>query len=272
MKQTENKHLLTKINDGVMHLSLNRPDSLNAFSPEMITGLKEAIKKAKYDETIRVVTIAGAGRSFSAGGDVKTMGTGDALETYEHIGELNELVQSMRDLEKPIIAAVHGFAAGAGFNLALACDMILAAEGSKFVLSFSKVGLISDGGGLFFLPRLIGPYRAKELLFSAEPITAEEASSLGIVNHVYPLEDFDVKVKMFAAKIADGPVKVNGFIKKIADQSLTSSLDEILEQERITQATVVSTEDHQEGVQAFKEKRKPNFRKTEEDPLSKNSL
>jgi 2-(1,2-epoxy-1,2-dihydrophenyl)acetyl-CoA isomerase len=262
MEHTENKHLLVNIEEDIMHLTLNRPDTLNAFSPEMIAGLKEAIKTAKHDETIRVVTISGAGRSFSAGGDVKTMGQKNPLDVYDHIGRLNELILSMRDLEKPIVAAVHGFAAGAGFNLALASDMILASEESKFVLSFSKVGLISDGGGLYFLPRLIGPYRAKELLFNAEPITANEAHSLGIVNHVYPLANFKQKVNEFAAKLAAGPSKSYGFMKKIADQSLVASLDEILEQERITQATVITTEDHLEGVQAFKEKRQPNFRKT----------
>lgn len=268
MEQNENKHVLVKTHEGIMQISLNRPDSLNAFSPEMITGLKDSIKQAKHDEKVRVITISGSGRSFSAGGDVKTMGESDALETYNHIGELNELILSMRDLEKPIIAAVHGFAAGAGFNLALACDIILAAKESKFVLSFSKVGLISDGGGLYFLPRLIGPYRAKELLFRAEPIKVDEAHSLGIVNHVYPLDEFEEKVLEFANEIAAGPATAYGFIKKIADQSLTSSLPEILEQERITQATVVSTEDHREGVQAFKEKRKPNFNKADGGVLS----
>lgn len=261
MEQLKYNHLLVNVNEGVMHLSLNRPESLNAFSPEMITGLKDAIKKAQRDEGIRVVTISGSGRSFSAGGDVKTMGKREPLDVYEHLGELNELILAMRDLEKPIIAAVHGFAAGAGFNLALACDVILAARESKFVLSFSKVGLISDGGGHYFLPRLIGPYRAKELLFSAEPITVEEAHELGIVNHIYSLDEFEGKVREFANKLATGPATAYGFIKKIVDQSFVSSLDEILEQERITQATVVSTDDHQEGIQAFKEKRKPNFGK-----------
>ncbi|MBP1971275.1 2-(1,2-epoxy-1,2-dihydrophenyl)acetyl-CoA isomerase [Virgibacillus natechei] len=261
MENVATENLLVDINEGIMHLTLNRPDSLNAFSPEMITGLKQAINQAKLEEEIRVVILSGAGRTFSAGGDLKTMGKKEPIEVYEHLGELNELIRSMRDLEKPIIAAVHGFAAGAGFNLALACDMILAAEDSKFVLSFSQVGLISDGGGLFFLPRLIGPYRAKELLFSAEPIKVDEAHKLGIVNHVFPLEEFEEKVSAFAAKIASGPSVAYGFIKKIADQSLVSSLDEILEQERITQATVINTEDHQEGVQAFFEKRKPNFKK-----------
>lgn len=259
--ETTETHLLVNVKDGVMNLALNRPESLNAFSPDMILGLKDAIKQAKDDSAIRVVTLSGSGRAFCAGGDVKTMGKKEPKDVYDHLGELNELILAMRDLEKPIIAAVHGFAAGAGFNLALACDMILAAEGSKFMLSFSKVGLISDGGGLYFLPRLIGPYRAKELLFSAEPITADEAYTLGIVNHVYPLAEFQKKVSEFAEKIAAGPATAYGFIKKIADKSLVSSLDEVLELERITQATVVNTDDHAEGVQAFKEKREPDFGK-----------
>jgi len=259
MKSSETKHLLVENKGGIMNITLNRPENLNAFSPDMITRLRGAINDAKHDDRIRVVTISGSGRSFSAGGDVKGMGNSNPLETYEHIGHLNDLILSMRDLEKPIIAAVHGYAAGAGFNLAMACDMVLAAEDSKFVLSFSKVGLISDGGGLYFLTRLIGPYRAKELLFSAEPITVEHAHSLGIVNHIYPLDEFPEKVHEFAAKIASGPSKAYGFIKKIADQSLNSTLAEILEQERATQAMLTSTEDHKEGVHAFKEKRHPNF-------------
>lgn len=259
MKINQETHLETRIKEGIMHVTLNRPESLNAFSPEMIIGLKEALQKAKEEEAIRVIVLSGAGRAFSAGGDVKTMGTSDALETYEHIGKLNELILAMRDLEKPIIAAVHGFAAGAGFNLALACDLILAAEESQFIMSFSKVGLISDGGGSYFLPRQIGLNRAKELLFSAEPLTAEEAHQSGLVNHIYPLNEFEAKVQAFARKLAAGPTTTYGFIKKITNQSLTSNLDEILEQERIIQATLVSTNDHKEGVRAFQEKRAPKF-------------
>src|SRR5699024_1053519 len=252
-----NEHLLTDIKEGVLYLTLSRPDSLNAFSPEMITGLKEALRNARHDESIRTIVISGAGRAFSAGGDVKTMGKRPPLDVYDHIGELNELILSIKDCSKPIIAAVHGFAAGAGFNLALACDMILAAEDSQFMLSFSKVGLISDGGGHYFLPRIIGPYRTKELLFSAEPISAEKAYSLGIVNHTYPLDKLQEKVHKFAVKTASGPLTAYGFMKKLVDQSLNTDLEAILEQERITQATVVSTDDHEEGVQAFKEKRDP---------------
>ncbi|WP_066174083.1 enoyl-CoA hydratase/isomerase family protein [Bacillus marinisedimentorum] len=260
MIETEKNHLLVKVEDKIMYVTLNRPDSLNAFSPEMISGLKASVQNAKEDDSIRVLVISGAGRSFSAGGDVKTMGEAKPTEVYDHIGKLNELVTAMRDLEKPIIAAVHGFAAGAGFNLALASDLILAAEGSRFVLSFSRVGLISDGGGLYFLPRLVGPYLAKELLFSAEPISAEKAHTLGIVNQVYPAETFREQAARYAGRIAAGPSKAYGFMKKIADRSLTSTLDEVLELERITQATVVTTEDHREGVNAFKEKREPGFK------------
>src|SRR5690625_1165270 len=261
MVKESTNHLLTDVKDGILNLTLNRPDRLSAFSPELIAELKTDIEKASNDENIRVVTLAGAGRSFSAGGDVNTMGLVDSLGTYQHIGELNELILSIKSLEKPVIACVHGFAAGAGFNLALACDIILAAEESKFAMSFSQVGLVSDGGGSYFLPKLIGPYLAKELLFSAEPISADKAHSLGIVNHIYSVSDFEKECFKFVRNIANGPSTTFGFIKKLIDQSLNSNLETILEQERITQATLISTEDHHEGVQAFKEKRKPNFRK-----------
>lgn len=255
----ENKHLNVNLQGAVLSLQLNRPDSLNAFSPEMIAGLLSEIQGASGNPDIGAIILSGAGRSFSAGGDVKTMGKAGSSETYEHIGKLNELILAMRALEKPIIAVVHGFAAGAAFNLALASDIILAAEDSKFVMSFSQVGLISDGGGLYFLPRLIGSYRAKELFFSAQPITAETAHEWGIVNHLYPLEKLEQEALSFAEKLATGPAKAFGLLKKIADQSATAGLAEILEQERVTQAMMVTTDDHLEGVTAFKEKRKPVF-------------
>jgi 2-(1,2-epoxy-1,2-dihydrophenyl)acetyl-CoA isomerase len=252
-------HLLVQLEGRVLNLTLNRPESLNAFSPEMISGLIDNIVAAKQNPEIRVVVLSGAGRSFSAGGDVKTMGTASPNQTYEHIGKLNELILAMKNLEKPIIAAVHGFAAGAGFNLALACDLIVAAEESKFVLSFSQVGLISDGGGLYFLPKQIGPYRAKELFFSGKPISAKEAHALGIVNKLFPLENLKENTLKYATNLAQGPVKAFGMIKKIVDHSFTASLEDILEQERVTQTLMITTEDHLEGVQAFKEKRKPAF-------------
>ncbi|WP_235848452.1 enoyl-CoA hydratase/isomerase family protein [Litchfieldia alkalitelluris] len=255
-----NDHLLVQIEGPVMNLVMNRPESLNAFSPEMIMGLTNAVKEAGENPEIRIVVLSGSGRSFSAGGDVKTMGEASPSQVYDHIGKLNECILAMRSLEKPIIAAVHGFAAGAGFNLALACDLIVAAEDSKFVLSFSQVGLISDGGGLYFLPRLIGPYRAKQLLFSGEPLLVKTAKEYGIVNDTFPLDSFKEEVGKLAFKLSKGPGKAYGMIKKIADQAAVSSLSEILEQERITQTLMVTTDDHIEGVSAFKEKRKPQFK------------
>ena len=259
MTLLETEDILVEVKGKVMYLTLNRPDRLNAFSLEMLTGIKQSLTEAKNNESIRVVVLKGAGRAFSAGGDVKRMGTRGSLGTYDHIGNFNELIMQMSNLEKPIISAVHGYAAGAGFNLALASDIILASEESRFILSFSKVGLISDGGGLYFLPKLIGPYLAKELFFSAEPLSAEKAHTLGIVNHIYASHEFEEKVDIFANKIASGPSMAYGFIKKMVNLSLTASLPEILEQERITQATLVTTKDHQEGIQAFKEKRQPQF-------------
>lgn len=255
-----NEHLLAHKDGHVLSLKLNRPEALNAFSAPMILGLVEALEEARADADIRVICISGAGRSFSAGGDVKTMGDATPENVYDHIGKLNKLIQLIKEIEKPVIAIVHGFAAGAGFNLALACDLILAANGSKFTMSFAQVGLISDGGGLFFLPHLIGIHRAKELLFSAEPIEAEYAHRIGIVNRLYPLEELEAGAMQYASRLAKGPSKAYGMIKKIADQSLASSLEHILERERTAQAMMVTTEDHREGVQAFTEKRQPSFK------------
>ncbi len=254
------KHLVIEKLGPVLSLTLNRPESLNAFSPEMILGLTEAIKNAENDDDVRVIVLSGAGRSFSAGGDVKTMGQANGIQVYEHIGKLNELILTMKGIEKPIIAAVHGFAAGAGFNLALACDLIVAAEDSKFALSFSQVGLVSDGGGSYLLPRLIGPHLAKQFFFTAEPIPAERLYQLGVINYLFPLEKLQEETIKLALKLAYGPSKAFGKQKKLIEHSFTSTLEEILEEERLIQTLMVQTEDHKEGVAAFKEKRKPEFK------------
>jgi 2-(1,2-epoxy-1,2-dihydrophenyl)acetyl-CoA isomerase len=253
-------HLLVEKLGPVLSLTLNRPESLNAFSPEMILDLKSSILEAQNDPDTQVILLSGAGRSFSAGGDVKTMGQAGPVQVYEHIGRLNELILTMRASEKPIIAAVHGFAAGAGVNLALACDLIVAAEDSKFALSFSQVGLVSDGGGSYLLSRLVGPHLAKQFFFSAEPIPAERLYQLGVINYLYPLEKLQEETTLLAMKLARGPGKAFGMQKKLIDHSFTATLEEILEQERITQTLMVQTEDHQEGIAAFKEKRKPEFK------------
>ncbi|MHB1628234.1 MAG: enoyl-CoA hydratase/isomerase family protein [Bacilli bacterium] len=243
----------------VLSLTLNRPKALNAFSAEMVEGLTASFRDAKKRNDVRVVVMSGAGKSFSAGGDVKTMGEASAAQVYDHVGKLNECILAMRELEKPVIAAVRGFAAGAGFNLALACDLIVAAQDSRFVLSFTQVGLISDGGGSYFLPRLIGPHLAKEWFFLAEPIPAARAHELGLVNRLVPADDLEEEAMRLARRLAAGPAKAYGMMKRIVDSSLNSTLDEILQAERIAQTMMVATEDHLEGVQAFREKRAPQF-------------
>lgn len=252
-------HLIINKNGSVLSMTLNRPESLNAFSPEMILTLTEALREAQNNPEVKVIVLSGAGRSFSAGGDVKTMGQANATGVYDHIGRLNECILAMKATEKPIIAAVHGFAAGAGFNLALACDLIVAADDSKFALSFSQVGLVSDGGGSYFVPRLVGPHLAKQFLFTAEPIPAERLYQLGVINNLVPAAILKEETLKLASQLANGPTRTYGMIKKLVDHSMTATLEEILEQERITQTMMVSTEDHQEGIAAFKEKRKPNF-------------
>ncbi|NGQ94741.1 enoyl-CoA hydratase [Brevibacillus sp. SYP-B805] len=251
--------LLVERYDGVICATLNRPDALNALSRDMIEGLMDTIRTVKEDGTIRAMLLSGAGRSFCSGGDVKTMGQSSPPAVYDHIGRLNDLILAMAELDIPIVAAVHGFAAGAGVCLALACDQVVAAEDAKFVMSFSKVGLISDGGGLFFLPRTLGVYRAKELLFNAEPISAVTAKEWGMVNRVYPAANLQEEAMAYARKLAAGPSRAYSLIKKIANRALVSDLAAVLEMERSAQSMVASTHDHQEGVHAFVEKRPPRF-------------
>ncbi|MCA0971960.1 enoyl-CoA hydratase [Halobacillus litoralis] len=254
-----NEHVVVQVSGPVMSCVLNRPDSLNAFSDQMILGLHEALGEAKKNDDIKVVMLSGAGRAFSAGGDVKNMGEASAQDIYDHVGLLNELILMIKQLPKPVIAVVHGYAAGAGFNLALACDQILAGEESKFVLSFAQVGLVADGGGHYFLSRMLGPYRAKELLFRAEPIPVETAVEWGLINRIFPLDRLEDEAMNYALSLSKGPGRAMGMMKRIVDEAEKADLAAILEQERVTQTMMVTTNDHLEGVQAFKEKRKPVF-------------
>lgn len=254
-------HLLIEKAGPVLTLTLNRPESLNAFSADMLLGITEALNKAKNDDDIQVIVLAGSGRSFCAGGDVKSMGQASGgIHTYKFVGVLNELILTMKEIEKPIIASVQGYAAGAGCNLALACDLIVAAQDSKFALSFSQVGLVSDGGGSYILPKLVGPHLAKQFFFTAEPIPAERLYQLGGINFLVPKENLQEETMKFALKLAAGPGMSYGKLKKLVDESFTSTLAEMLEKERSLQAIMSQTEDHKEGAAAFREKRKPEFK------------
>ena len=251
----KSNHLLTEKSGAILSIMLNRPDRLNAFSPEMIQGLTETLREAQKNPDIRVVVLSGAGRSFCAGGDINLMKDAVPTAVYDHLGDFNTCILAMRDLEKPIIASVHGFAAGAGFNLVLASDLIFAAEDAQFILSFSQLGLVSDGGGSYFLPRVVGPYLAKELFFNAEPLTAQRAMELGIVNKLFPSAQLREETLAFAIKLAKASTKALGLIKKLVDRSFSASLEQILEHERAIQSTLVTSDDHQKAVKAFIEKR-----------------
>lgn len=256
----KNESLLIKKEGNVLSITLNRPEALNALNLEIKEGLLKIIDHAKSNPEIRAILLSGSGRSFSAGGDLKKMGKTDSVDTFEYLGKTKELILAMAQLEMPIIAAVHGNIAGGGCCLALACDIIIAAEDSRFIFSFSKVGLMPDNGGMFFLPRTIGLYRTKDILFTAEPISAETAFNWGMVNRIYPKEEVFGKAFDYAKKLANGPSYAIGQIKKISNLAIVNDLEAVLEMERSNQVVLQTTEDHKEGIEAFLEKRTPNYR------------
>src|SRR5690606_14686710 len=243
----------------VARLIMNRPDKLNAFNKDLHRDFMEALQNVKKDSNIRALVITGAGRAFNSGQDLsdtpENMDYGEILrKTY------NPLLENLLSLEIPVIAAVNGVAAGAGFSLALACDFRLAHEKASFVQAFINVGLVPDSGSLYFLPRLVGYAKALELAVFGEKISAEEAYRLGIVNKVIPAENWEQEVMTFAENLANKPTKAIGLIKRYMKLSFHSTLSEMLEYEAMAQRIAGFSEDHQEGIRAFLEKRKPEFK------------
>jgi len=257
---TEYKALLVQVTDAVALVKLNNPESLNALSADIKADLADFLTQARADEGIRAIVLTGEGRAFCAGGDLKGQPASSVAEGRTRIKKLQELVKLIRDTEKPVIAAVNGFAVGAGMNLAIACDIIIAAEDSKFSEIFTNVALIPDAGGLHFLPQLVGPMRAKELCFTARRIGATEAERMGLVNKVVPPDELIDEAMRMAATIAKGPAISIAYIKRLLNKSMEWDLDTLLEAEAFAQGICMKTEDAQEGVLAFKEKRSPVFR------------
>jgi 2-(1,2-epoxy-1,2-dihydrophenyl)acetyl-CoA isomerase len=243
---------------GVLTLTLNRPESLNAFTRELLGGLTDAVKQAARDENVRVVVITGAGRGFCTGQDLKELEQGDTsfrrvLDGY------NPLIKGIAELDKPVIAAVNGPAAGAGFSLALACDLRIASSSAVFVTTFSRIGLTADSGMSYFLPRLVGWGKAYELLALSPRLSADDALQLGIVNRVVPADQFGDEVRELASQMAQGPTLAFGLIKRTLRKSATANLEEVLDYEAYLQDIGGKSHDYREGVDAFKEKRAPNF-------------
>jgi 2-(1,2-epoxy-1,2-dihydrophenyl)acetyl-CoA isomerase len=256
--------ILVSLDAGVLSVTLNRPDKLNAFDPEMHQLLKAALERARDEPEIRAVLLTGMGKGFCAGQDLsqRNVAPGAApIDLAVTIGSYyNPLVRRMRELPKPIVCAVNGVAAGAGANIALACDLVLAARSASFLQAFSRIGLLPDSGGTYFLPRLAGTARAMGLALLADKLSAEDAERWGLIWKVVDDAALQKESLALAQSLAAGPTKAYGLIKKALYASAGNSLDAQLDLERDLQREAGFSEDYREGVTAFMQKRKPVFK------------
>lgn len=251
--------VIFEIKDSIGFITLNRPDKLNAFNREMSLLMQEKLDECK-NEKIRCVYITGAGKGFSAGQDLSEVVNSDGPGMKKILSEhYNPIVRRIRELEKPVVAAVNGVAAGAGANIALCCDIIVAAESAGFVQAFSKIGLIPDSGGTYFLPRLIGWQKASAIMMLGEKIAAADAERMGMIYKIFPDETFAKNSLNIAKFLSDMPTKGLAYTKKILSESFMNTLEQQLQQEDVFQQKAAQTEDYEEGVKAFLEKRAAKF-------------
>ena len=255
--------ILVSVEAGVQTITLNRPERLNAFNPEMHRLLREALERAGDDDAVRALLLTGAGRGFCAGQDLseRDVGGDAAIDLSVTIESLyNPLVRRMRALPKPIVCAVNGVAAGAGANVALACDLVLAARSAPFIQAFAKIGLVPDSGGSWFLPRLAGRARAMGLALLGDKLPAEDAERWGLIWKAVDDDKLMAEAGALARGLAAGPTLAYALIKRALDASETSTLDAQLDLERDLQRKAGLSADYREGVAAFMEKRKPQFK------------
>lgn len=246
---------------GVAYLVLNRPDKYNSFVREMALAMQQALKVCAEDPEIRAVYITGMGKAFCAGQDLQEAIDPAGPELTKIVSEhYNPIILQIRELEKPVVAAVNGVAAGAGANIALACDIVVAAESASFIQAFSKIGLIPDSGGTFFLPRIVGFQKASALIMLGDKVSAEEAERLGMIYRYFPDAEFEEQAKAIAVKLAAMPTRGLGLTKKALNRSLHNDVEKQLAIEDQLQTAAGLTADYQEGVNAFLEKRKPVFK------------
>lgn len=262
---TDEKILLTEKKGNVGIITLNRPDKLNSFNDELTFQLQDALKEMEKDKEVRAIILTGAGRGFCAGQDLQSRSIAQEMGQRPSLGDsikrrYNPIVTKLRRMEKPIIAAVNGVAAGAGASVAFACDFRIVTDKTSFIQSFTKVGLIPDSGATFVLPRLIGVTRAFELMLSADKLTAEEALRLGVVNKVVTDEELMKESLALAEKLAAGPSKAFGLTKRAVNKAIFDDLEELLEYEANLQEIAGRSDDFEEGVKAFVEKRPAQYK------------
>jgi 2-(1,2-epoxy-1,2-dihydrophenyl)acetyl-CoA isomerase len=258
---SESSQVLTDVHESVLTITLNQPARFNALSRAMMVELTTALRAAERDDAVRVMVLTGAGKAFCSGADITEFNAGDEpIDPGEHLRTgLNPLTMRLRSTEKPVLAAINGVAAGAGLSLALACDLRYIAESTRVVVAFVKIGLVPDAGSLYFLPRLIGPGKALEMSWTGDPVGAQEAMQLGLVNQVLPDDQVLAHTQAVAAKLACGPAKTLGLIKRAINQSHELPLERVLEIEANYQTIAARDPNFAEGVAAFKEKRPPRF-------------
>ncbi len=257
-----NNSIELKIENNVAWISLNRPEVFNSFNREMAFLLQETLDNCANDINVRAMVITGKGKAFCAGQDLKEVTDPELNPGFRKILEehYNPIVHKIRTIEKPIVAAVNGVAAGAGANIALACDIVVASEQASFIQAFSKIGLIPDSAGTFFLPRLIGFQKASALMMLGDKVSALEAFNIGMIYKIYPTGIFQEEVQTLAESLAQMPTKAIGLTKRLLNQSMTNNLEQQLALESDLQIEASSSNDYKEGVTAFVEKRKPEFK------------
>ena len=250
-----------EIIESVGKITLNRPEKYHSFIRDMAMQLQDALDKCGDNDKVRAIFITATGKAFCAGQDLAEA-IDPAIPSISKIIQehYNPIIRKIRNIEKPVIAAVNGVAAGAGASLALACDIIVAAESASFVQAFSKIGLIPDSGATFFLPRLVGTQKAAALMMSADPVLAKDAEKMGMIYKSYSDESFEIESWKLVSKLAKMPTKGLGLTKRLLNASISNDLEEQLSMEDKCQVIAAKTDDFKEGVQSFLKKRKANFK------------
>ncbi|MCD6068365.1 MAG: 2-(1,2-epoxy,2-dihydrophenyl)acetyl-CoA isomerase [Bacteroidetes bacterium] len=253
--------ITTETENAVLKIKLSRPDKFNSFNREMALELQTALSRAEKDPAVRAIYLTAEGKAFCAGQDlaeaIDPNGPGIKKIVEEHY---NPIIKQIRSIEKPIVCGVNGVAAGAGANIALACDIVIAAESSSFIQAFSKIGLIPDSGGTFFLPRLVGFQRATALMMLGDKVSAADAFTFGMVYKTVTDADLHTKAMEVATTLSNMPTKGIGLTKRLLNEAMTNDLDQQLKREGDVQFEAANTYDYKEGVNAFLEKRKPVFK------------